>query len=72
LDKGRVSHDDKVGLRWSCGVVLMLLNGQLVVLVSVAAMVVGGGVLEKDRHRGFHGVNGLICGGFGWMGERRR
>jgi len=26
----------------------------------------------KDRHRGFHGVNGLICGGFGWMGERRR
>lgn len=47
MDKGRVSHDDKVGLRWSCGVVLMLLNRQLVVLVSVAAMVVGGGVLER-------------------------
>jgi len=53
LDKGRVSHDDKVGLRWSYGAILMLLNGQLVVLVSAAAMVVGGGVLGRIDTKAF-------------------
>jgi hypothetical protein len=47
LDKGKASHDDEVGLQWSCGTVLGLLKRQLVMLISVAAIAISGGVLGR-------------------------
>lgn len=47
LDRGKASHDDKVGSRWSFGIVLGLLKGQLVMLISAVAIAISEGVLGR-------------------------